>query len=279
MSKKGIVWTIIGGVIFLIILGGVSSNISNKMGMKRAIGLVRIEKTIEDSRDVIENLEKMRKNPFMKGMVIRIDSPGGLVVPSQEIYEEIKRLGKDNKKVVASLGTVAASGGYYIACACDKIVSCPGTMTGSIGVIMEFPNVGELVKKIGVKMNVIKSREHKDIGSPFREMTKEENNLLKGVVDDVYDQFIDAVVEGRNLKKAKVLKIADGRVLSGRQAKKLGLVDTLGTLKDAIILTGKMVGIKGEPKVIEFKKRRPRILRILERIEGLTDESIRLEYR
>jgi len=220
------------------------------------IALVRIEGVILDSKDTLDELKRYRENPSIKAILIRIDSPGGAVVPSQEIYEEIKRIrGNGKKKVVSSMGTLAASGGYYIASATDKIVANPGTLTGSIGVIMELANVEGLMKKVGVESIVIKSGAHKDLVSPFRKMGVEERQILQNVMDDVHEQFIEAVSAGRGMSLEKVRSLADGRVFTGRQAKGIGLVDELGDLQDAIRITASLVGIKGEPKVVETKKR------------------------
>ena len=150
--------------------------------------------------------------------MIRIDSPGGGVVPSQEIFNAVKSARKEGKKVIVSMGSVAASGGYYIAAAADKIIANPGTLTGSIGVKMEFANLGKLLDKIGVEGMVVKSGEYKDIGSPYREMTAQEQKLLQDVIDDVHSQFIKAVAEGRSLPEADVRAIADGRIFTGQQA-------------------------------------------------------------
>ncbi len=220
------------------------------------IALIRIEGVILDSKDTIDELKRYRENPAIKAILLRIDSPGGAVVPSQEIYQEIKRVREEGKKkVVSSMGTLAASGGYYIASATDKIVANPGTLTGSIGVIMELANVEGLMKKIGVESMVIKSGAHKDLVSPFRKMREEERQILQNVLDDVHEQFIEAVSEGRGMPIQKVRSLADGRIFTGRQAKEIGLVDELGNLQDAIRITASLVGIKGEPKVVETKKR------------------------
>jgi protease IV len=220
------------------------------------IALIRIEGVILDSKDTIDELKRYRENPAIKAILLRIDSPGGAVVPSQEIYEEVKKARVEGKKkVVSSMGTLAASGGYYIASASDKIVANPGTLTGSIGVIMELANVEGLMKKIGVESVVIKSGAHKDMVSPFRKMRKEEQQILQNVLNDVHEQFIEAVSEGRGMPIQKVRSLADGRIFTGRQAKQIGLVDELGDLQDAIRITASLVGIKGEPKVVETKKR------------------------
>ena len=220
------------------------------------VAVVRIEGVILDSRDAIEELRKYRENPGVKAIVLRIDSPGGGVVASQEIYAEVLKTRTEGKvKVVTSMGNLAASGGYYIAAATDKIVANPGTLTGSIGVIMELANVQGLLEKVGVQSVVIKSGKHKDLASPFRTMSPADRAILQTVLDDVHDQFIQAVASGRAMKVEQVRDLADGRVFTGRQARTARLVDELGDLQDAIKLAGKMGGIAGEPRVVETRKR------------------------
>lgn len=220
------------------------------------IAIIRITGVILDSTGTIEELEKYSQNPSVKAIVLRIDSPGGGVVPSQEIYEEVKKIKDEGKKkIIVSMGSVAASGGYYIASASDKIVANPGTLTGSIGVIMELTNLEGLLNKVGIESVVVKSGEVKDIGSPFRKMTEKERGLLQNLLDDIHGQFIDAVASGRGIKREEIKLLADGRVFTGRQAKDVGLVDEMGNLQDAIKVAADIVGIKGKPKVVETKKR------------------------
>ena len=220
------------------------------------IALIRITGVILESGNTIEELDKFNQNPSIKAIILRIDSPGGGVVPSQEIYEEVKKIKSEGKKkIVVSMGSVAASGGYYIASASDKIMANPGTLTGSIGVIMELANFEGILNKVGIESVVIKSGEVKDIGSPFRKMSDKERGLLQSLLDDIHGQFIDAVAQGRGLKREDVRQLADGRVFTGRQARDIGLVDEIGDLQDAIKLAGDLVGIKGKPKIIETKKR------------------------
>ena len=220
------------------------------------IALIKIEGVILDSREIIEELKEYNSNESVKAILLRIDSPGGAVAPSQEIYEEVKKIRDEGKKkIVTSMGSVAASGGYYIASVSDKIVANPGSITGSIGVIMELANVSGLMKKVGVESVIIKSGKYKDMGSVFRTMTKEERDLLQGLMDDVHDQFIEAVAVGRDIEKERLIPIADGRVFTGRQAKELGLVDEIGNMQDAIRIAADMVGIVGEPSILEKKKR------------------------
>ena len=220
------------------------------------IALVRIEGVIMDADEAVEHLRTFADNSAIKAILIRIDSPGGAVVPSQEIYDEVRKIHQAGRqKVVVSMGSVAASGGYYIASASDKIVANPGTITGSIGVIMEMPNLQGLMNKIGIETTVVKAGEHKDLISPFRKLGDAERDILQRVINDVHNQFIEAVSVGRGLDKAAVKAIADGQIFTGRQAKEKGLVDEIGSFEDAIQLTGKLAGIEGRPKVVEPKRK------------------------
>ena len=230
------------------------------------VALITVEGVILDSKEVIEQLEKHRTNPTVKAIVLRINSPGGGVSPSQEIYEEIVKTRQVNRKhVVASMGSLAASGGYYIASAADVIVANPGSITGSIGVLLQVPNISGLLQKIGVKSVVVKSGEHKDLASPTREMTEAERQILQRLLDDVHDQFIDVVTKTRRLDRKKVEALADGRIFSGREAHTLGLVDQLGNLQDAIDRAASLAGIPGKPTVIQERKRRFFLLDLLAR--------------
>ncbi len=228
---------------------------------REKLALVRIEGVITESEDIVRQIKKYREDAAIKGIVLRIDSPGGAVGPSQEIYKEVLRT-TEGKKVVASMGGLAASGGYYIACAANKIFANPGTITGSIGVIMAFSNFEELMKKLGLKTIVIKSGKFKDTGSPVRELTGDEKKILQGVSDDIHGQFIEAVAKGRNLKIESVRELADGRIFSGRQAKESGLVDELGTLEDAISYATRLAGIKEKAKIVQERKEKNLLLRL-----------------
>jgi protease-4 len=239
---------------FVLFLTGRNIRKTARLAFGEKIAVVEIKGVITQSSGIIEEIQQYGEDEGVKAIILRIDSPGGGVGPSQEIHREILKV-KSKKKVVTSMGSVAASGGYYVACASDLIVANPGTITGSIGVLMEFTNIEELFKKIGIKGVVLKSGEHKDIGSPFREMTPEEKKIIQGVIDNVHQQFIQAVAQGRRLELAKVAEIADGRILTGEQAKQLGLVDQIGNLQDAIDTVAKMVGIEGKPTVLYPKKR------------------------
>ncbi len=250
---KRVVWMVLGGVI----LFGIGKALLPEMLLagKDGVAIVRVEGPILDSYQTVEELKTFAENPLVKAIVVRIDSPGGGVAPSQEIYNAVKRIRKEkNKTVIASMGTVAASGGYYIAVATDRILANPGTLTGSIGVIMQLANFQELLEKIGVKNIVVKSGKFKDIGSPFRPMQDEDRKLLQSVMNDVHRQFIEVVAEGRSLDLAEVELLADGRVFTGQQAKSILLVDDIGDLHDAIKLAGELGGIEGEPRVLETSK-------------------------
>lgn len=250
---KRVVWMVLGGII----LFGIGKALLPELLLagKEGVAVVRVEGPILDSYQTIAELKNFAEDPLVKAIVVRIDSPGGGVAPSQEIYNAVKRVRKEkNKTVIASMGTVAASGGYYIAVATDRILANPGTLTGSIGVIMQLANFQELLEKIGVKNVVIKSGKFKDIGSPFRPMHDEDRKVLQLVMNDVHRQFIDAVAEGRSLDVAEVEQLADGRVFTGQQAKSILLVDDIGDLHDAIKLAGELGGIEGEPRVMETSK-------------------------
>lgn len=217
------------------------------------VGVVELTGAIYNSRPFIDDLEMFVSHSSVKAIVVRIDSPGGAVAASQEIFNAIKR-NRENVPIVVSMGNVAASGGYYAALGADSIVANPGTTTGSIGVIAQLTLFYELMDKIGVKQESIKSGAFKDTGSPFRPISPEERKYLQGWVDDTYEQFIEAVSAERNLPLEDVRKIADGRIFTGRQALALGLVDTLGDFDDAVNIAGKMGGIEGRPHIIEKKK-------------------------
>jgi protease-4 len=223
------------------------------------IGVIEVEGIITQSRSIIKTLHSYKNDPHIKAIVIRIDSPGGGVAPSQEIYEELIKA-REQKVLIASMGSVAASGGYYIACAAHKIFANPGTITGSMGVIIEFANIEELLGKIGLKSVVVKSGKYKDILSPTRELGNDERAIIQGVIDSIQGQFIDAVALGRGIPRAKIVALADGRIFSGEQAKSLGLVDELGNLEDAIKSAAEKTGISGEPNVIYPEKKRLSIL-------------------
>jgi protease IV len=222
------------------------------------IGVVPVEGVISDSLEITQVIDEFAKDSSIVAVVLRIDSPGGGVAASQEIYDAVVEL-KKKKKVVVSMGSVAASGGLLIACAGDKIVANPGTITGSISAIMQFANVEELLKKVGVKSSVVKSGQYKDIGSPMREMTPEEKIIIQELIDDIYNQFIDVIVRDRKLTREKVVAIGDGRVFSGRKAKEYGLVDQLGDMASAAKLASVLAGKNGKYDLVYPKKQHPSV--------------------
>ena len=208
-----------------------------------------------DTEDIVRTLSEYRDDPAIRAVVLRINSPGGVVAPTQEIATAVRRLREAKKPVVASLGSVAASGGYYVAVAADRIYASPGTLTGSIGVVMQLANVEGLLKKVGVEYVVVKAGAYKDVGNFARPMTPEERRILQSLLDDVYDQFIGAVAEGRGLDPQTVRSCAEGRIYSGRQAQGLKMVDDLGGLDDAIDAAAKMAGLPGKPRVVYPRRR------------------------
>jgi protease-4 len=219
------------------------------------VAVVELEGIIVQAEPIVRELNEHRDNPSVRAVVIRVNSPGGVVAPTQEIYSAIQRVRKSGKPVVASLGSVAASGGYYVATAADLIYASPGTLTGSIGVIMQVANVEGLLKKVGVDFVVVKAGHYKDIGSFARAMTAEERRILQALLDDVYNQFVDAVARGRKLDRGTVESFADGRVVSGQQAKQLKMIDALGGLDDAIEGAARLAGLPLKPRLILPRKR------------------------
>jgi protease IV len=218
------------------------------IGGDRVVALVPLEGEIARSDDFVETMREIADDDSIGAVVVRIDSPGGAVAPSQEMYSALKQL-RGDKPVVASLGSVAASGGYYVAAAADVVVASPGTLTGSIGVIMMMPNVSGLLDKLGIEARILTAGSKKDMGTPFRALSEEERRILQSMADQVHNQFIRAVSEGRGLDLERTRSVADGRIMTGEQAKEAGLVDQLGGLEDAIAIAAERAGIEGEPRV------------------------------
>lgn len=219
------------------------------------IAVVEVDFPIIDSRKTVELFKKYREDNSIKAIILRVNSPGGGVAASQEMYEEIRRTRDSGKPVVVSMGSIAASGGYYISCGSSLIVANPGTLTGSIGVIAAIWNYKELSEKVGLKMNVIKSGKLKDAGNPFVDMSDTVRAYFQDIIDNTFGQFLDVVSKERKIPKDSLMKYADGRVFTGLQAKEYGLIDSLGSFEDAIRITARLAGIEGEPKVIKEKKR------------------------
>jgi len=246
----------------LFVLGTRDSGYDDLISGGEKVGIIEIKGVIAESRDIIHKLKRFREDDSIRAIVLRIDSPGGGVGPSQEIFREVRKTVK-LKKVVASMGAVAASGGYYIAAGTNGIVANPGTITGSIGVIMGFTNFQELFRKIGLVPVVVKSVEYKDMGSPVRDMTEDERKILQDLSSNIHKQFVTAISEGRKMDLSRVKSIADGRIFSGEQAKELGLVDRLGNLEDAIEWAGRMAGIKGKISSVYAPEKKTSFLKYL----------------
>jgi len=249
MKKK-----ILIGIIALIVIFYVISALRYESQPK--VGLIRIEGTITDYLDTVSIISQATKDESIKAVVIDVDSPGGAVGASQEIYRAIEKL-REKKPVVVSMGNVAASGGYYISAPANVIYANPGTITGSIGVIIQHVDVSEILNKFGVKVNTIKSGANKDILYPTKPLLPEQKALLEKTVMDVYDQFLDAIVKYRPIKKDVLKSYADGRVFSGNEAKALGLVDKIGNIQDAISEAKKLGKLKEDAPVIELKPKKP----------------------
>jgi protease-4 len=227
------------------------------------VAVIELREQITGSEDLVRQFKKYRENNSVKAIVFRVESPGGGVAASQEIYEEAKKTRDGGKPVVVSMGSIAASGGYYVSCGASRIVTNPGTLTGSIGVIMEFLHYHDLMAKIGVDETTIKTGKLKDAGSPFRKTTVEEKAYFNTLIADVYDQFVDVVAKERKLSRKYVQKYADGRVFTGRQAVDLGFADTLGTMEDAVKIAAVLGGISGRPTVIKEQKHKSLVDRFL----------------
>lgn len=286
MSAKKIVLIVIGccfGLMVLFIgsflLAGLAFRGSQQgYGNTPGVGLVEVRGMITDSKEPIRQLRHFLKADQVKAVVLRVDSPGGVVGPSQEIYEEVRKLAA-KKKVVVSMGSLAASGGYYIAAPATLIYANPGTITASIGVLIKFSNLEGLFSKLGVSSSTIKTGTYKDAGAPDRQLSAEDRAMFQSLINSTHEQFVRAVAEGRKLPIDEVRKIADGRVLSGEQAKEVKLVDKLGNLQDAIEEAGRLAGISGEPAVLLPPKKKVNYLELLaggaeERFNGAINRAV-----
>jgi protease-4 len=252
-------------VLFFLGLSGIVLALLGKgrfFSPQERVGVVEIKGLLTDSSTVIKQLDRYRDDDSIKAIVIRINSPGGAVGPAQEILREVEKI-RAKKKIVASLGTVAASGGYYIASGANLIMANRGTATGSIGVIMQFTNVEALTKKVGLDFFNLKAGRYKDVGSPFRPMTPEDKAYLQGLLDNIYQQFLSDVARNRKIPLAKMKDLAEGRIYSGEEAKQVGLVDEFGNLPDAIERAGRLGGIKGKVKAVYPEKESFSLLRLL----------------
>lgn len=252
-------------VLFFVGLSGVVLVLLGKGSLfasRERVGVVEIKGILTESRSIIKQLDRYRDDGSIKAIVLRINSPGGAVGPSQEILREVEKV-RQKKKIVASLGTVAASGGYYIASGADLIMANRGTATGSIGVIMQFANVEGLTKKLGLDLFNLKAGRYKDAGSPFRPMSPEDKAYLQGLIDNIYQQFLSDVSRNRKIPLAKLKVLAEGKVYTGEEAKQIGLVDDFGNLSDAIDKAGRLGGIKGKVEAVYPEKEGFSLLRFL----------------
>ena len=275
--------------LFAIILGVVIALVAvavwrgdGTLGSGERIGVVEVEGFIADSTHVTAALRDLRSEEDIKAVVLRVNSPGGVIGPSQEIHDEVRRTAAV-KPVVVAMGALAASGGYYVSAPATRIVANPGTVTGSIGVILQFKEVHLLFDKLGLHSRTVKSGAMKDAGSPFREMTDADRATFQTLIDDLFDQFVTAVAEGRKMDTQQVRELADGRVYSGRQALELGLVDQLGNFWDAVALAQELGGLTGEPKLDYRRKHQSGLLRwalgeeasVLEPLQAVTAPAFR----
>jgi protease-4 len=279
-----IVAIVIAGAVSFLILVSLGALLPDRQGLSFGdrIGVIEIEGTMITGTQAVDEIRGFAKDDGIRAIVLRIESPGGVVAAAQEIYDELAKTRSRGKPIVASMGGIAASGGYYVACGADSIVANPGTLTGSIGVIMRLPNAEELLKKIGLRYEVIKTGEYKDTGSISRPMTPEERALLQEMLDDVQDQFVTVVSTERNIARDKVMGFADGRVMSGRQALELGLVDRLGGFQDAVRLAADLAGIKGEPVIVRPRRKAISLWDVLQDLLGMASDlgrdGVSLEY-
>lgn len=263
---------LIGLVLFAILAGVIASmrsdtTVDNPFSSDK-VAVVLIEGEIFESHDALELLHRYAENDSVKAIVMRINSPGGAIAPSQEIYEEIRNVrSRSGKPIVASLDSVAASGGFYIASACDRIVANPGSITGSIGVILQWMEIKDLLAWAKMKPETLTSGQMKAAGSPYEQLTPEQRAYLQSIVNQLHSQFVRAVAAGRKLPVGDVSRIADGRVFTGEQALALKLVDELGNMDDAIRVAGRLAGVKGKPGMIYPKKKKPGLLDLM------TDQS------
>tara|TARA_B100000965_G_scaffold172112_1_gene143720 strand:+ start:5926 stop:6771 length:846 start_codon:yes stop_codon:yes gene_type:complete len=228
------------------------------------IGVIEIKGTIMDSKDIIKSLDEFNNRSDIKSIILRLDTPGGAVAPSQEIYEKVKAISFQNKKpIIASISSVAASGGYYIAIGADEIIANPGSITGSIGVIINFPIARELVDKVGLKFNTVKSGKMKDAGSPYRNPTDDENVFFQEIVNDLHSQFVKEVSVQRNLNIDKLSSMTDGRIFTGKQAYELGLIDSIGTFEDALNISKNLANISGSTNLVYPKDKKGGLIKML----------------
>jgi len=260
----------LGMTIIVLSIAGPGDRGSITSGFGEKIGLVEIKGVIISSENAVRQIKSYREDGSIRALLLRIDSPGGGVAASQEIYEEVRKTKESGKPVVVSMGAMAASGGYYIACGASRIVANRGTLTGSIGVISEFLQLSDALEKLGVTVNTIKAGALKDAGSPTRKMTSADRTYFQNLMDEVHEQFIGVVAAERGIDPDSIRALADGSVMTGERALSRGLVDTIGTYEDAILIAGELAGIEGEPSVVKERVRRS----IWDGIFGETEEAV-----
>lgn len=277
-----IVGIFVGGILLIILLAVISlsglissdsaedTDYSSSLTTGSKVGLVDITGEILSSDSFVRQIETFKESSSIRALLVRVNSPGGAVAPSQEIYEAIKSVRESGKPVVISMNSVAASGGYYLALGGTRIMANPGTITGSIGVIIQYPQVKPLMDKVGIEVVTVKSGKFKDVGSPFRQQTSEDLSYLQNVINDTYDQFVETVSIERKLNLDSAKALAEGKIYTGRQAMKNGLIDTLGTFEDAILLAGKLAGISEKPEIVRKRKQE----KFLDRLIGTDSESV-----
>lgn len=247
------IWTTVATLVVVVLIVGWWRH---EGAPENAVGVVEVEGVIDDSDEIVEVLDDLAEKKDVHAVVLRVNSPGGAVAPAQEIYDAVLRV-REKKPIVASLAGMAASGGYYVASACDAIVSNPGTLTGSIGVIMQLGNLEDLLEKVGLDGFVLKAGRYKDTGSPLRPMKEDERELLEELLENVHEQFIEAISRGRGMPIGKVRGLADGRIFSGLQAYEAGLIDELGGLHEAVALAAERAGLEGKPEMMPFEIEQP----------------------
>src|SRR5207253_3246945 len=271
MRNRVSIWLLLGGGAFVLLAIALvavvltfSADDATDLTFSDRIQVVDVDGELVESRPILDQLKRYEDSNSIKAILLNIDSPGGGVAASQEIYAEIKRLReKKDKIVVAYLSSTGASGAYYVACAANKIVANPGTIVGSIGVIAEWVNYADLLEWAKLKEIVFKTGEFKDTGSAARALTENERKYFQGLIDDMYVQFVEAVASGRKLDLQEVRSLADGRVFTGRNAKERKLIDEIGNFQDAVDLTAKLAGISGKPRLIRVNRRRVTLMDVL----------------
>jgi protease-4 len=256
-NKKIIILILSFAIIFVYFSKNSNSKVLNN------IGVIEIEGTILSSKLIVKQLDKFDKRDDIKAIIVRLNTPGGSVAPSQEIYEKVKKIANYSEKpIVASIASVSASGGYYIAIGADRIIANPGSITGSIGVIMNFPIAKDLIEKIGFEFKTIKSGELKDAGSPYKYPTDKDEKYFKSIVDNLHNQFLKEVSTQRNIPIVELNKYADGRIFTGEQAYNINLIDTLGTFEDALNISKNLANISGETNLIYPKVNKSNLLKL-----------------